>query len=155
MATFETAILVNSSVDRVWDVLADIGTISRWNPGVKSSHLTTEGKEGMGAGRRCNLGGKTYLDEEVVAWEPHKNLTMRITATNLPFRRADIRFNLKDTGEGTLVTVSPNYALKFGWFGSILDRFFVRRTYLKGMKQLLAGLKHYVEGELNIHTSSP
>jgi hypothetical protein len=91
------------------------------------------------------LVGRNYLDEEVVLFEPERCLTIRITATNLPFDRADIRFRLKESGDSTMVSVSPIYRLKFGLLGRVMDGLLVRRTYRKGMRDLLAGLKRRVE----------
>ncbi len=146
MSDFTTEIKIDAPVDRVWDTLADIGSIHEWNPGVKQSHITTRYQEGLGTGRHCDLGQKRYLDETVVDWEPHQRLTMRIVATNLPLKTADIRFALRPAGGGTIVTVSPTYALKFGLLGRLLDLLFVRRTYVEGMRALLLGLKKHVEG---------
>ncbi len=129
----------------VWEILADIGDIARWNPGVQKSWVTSRASEGAGASRRCELGGRNYLVEDVAEWTPLQSLTMRITETNMPFKRADIRFTLDERGESTVVTVSPEYKLKFGFLGSVLDRLFVRKTYAKGMRALLAGLKQQVE----------
>jgi len=70
---------------------------------------------------------------------------MRIVATNLPFKAADIRFTLESHGGDTLVTVSPKYTLKFGILGSLLDAAFIRSRYRRGMVNLLKGLKQYVE----------
>jgi hypothetical protein len=128
-------------------VLADIGDIHRWNPGVVNSQLTTDSATGVGACRHCDLGGVNYLDEEVVEWEVGKRLTMRIVGTNLPFMTADIRFALRAADGATVVTLSPEYTLKFGPLGRLLDLLYVRRTYLKGMNDLLEGLKHYVESQ--------
>ena len=117
MGEFEEQVTVSAPREKVWDVLADIGNIYSWNPGVVHSEQTTPGEVGMGACRQCNLGGKNYLDEKVVEFErPHK-LTIRITDTNLPFKTADIRFSLESHGDGTIVKVSPKYQLKFGWLG--------------------------------------
>ena len=147
MSAFETRTVINAPVGAVWRVLADIGSISAWNPGVVSSSVTTSEGEGMGAGRHCDLGGKNYLDEEVVEWDPGQRLTMRIVGTNLPFERADIRFSLQQQGTSTTVRVSPDYDLKFGGLGKLLDLLIVRRTYRRGMEALLAGLKKHVEDE--------
>lgn len=145
MGTFKTDIRIDAPISDVWEVLADVGTIHRWNPGVVSSHLTTAEATGVGAGRHCDLGGRNYVDEEVVAWEAGQRLTMRIIGTNLPFKAGDVRFSLRPDDNATIVTVSPEYALKFGLFGKILDLLYVRRAYLKGMEALLAGLKAHVE----------
>lgn len=69
MSTFSTDIKINAPLDHVWAALADIGSIYQWNPGVVESHTTTEQTTGIGACRYCDLGGKNYLDEEVVEWE--------------------------------------------------------------------------------------
>ena len=145
MSSFSTDITINAAPEKVWQILAAIGDIYRWNPGVVSSHINTEQSAGLGAGRHCDLGGKNYLKEEIVTWEVGKRLTMRIIDTNLPFKTADIHFKLQPDNGATRVTVSPEYTLKFGPIGSLLDRFYVRNTYLKGMKALLRGLKEYAE----------
>jgi len=145
MSGFTREITINAPVEQVWEALGDIGSISRWNPGVVRSYVTTVKTKGMGAGRFCNLGGKNYLDEQVVEWEPGKALTMRVIGTNLPFQNADIRFTLQPEHNATVVTVSPEYTLKYWLAGRILDVLFVRQMYKKGMTALLAGLKAHVE----------
>jgi hypothetical protein len=85
------------------------------------------------------------LREEVVEWVPASALTMRIVATNLPFKVADIRFTLTANGQQTAVTVSPTYELRFGWLGRLLDVIAVRSRYRAGMAALLRGLKVHVE----------
>lgn len=145
MSSFSTEIRIDAPVDSVWAVLADIGTIDRWNPGIVGSRLTTDRAAGVGAARRCDLGGRNYLKEEVVEWETGKRLALRVVDTNLPVRAAQIRFTLRSDDGGTVVNVSPDYALKYGWFGKILDRAYVQGSYKKGMRALLSGLKHYIE----------
>lgn len=148
MGQFTTEITIDAPVEAVWKVLADIGAIDAWNPGVEHSHVTSYQAQGVGACRRCELGGKNFLDEEVVRWEPNQHLTMRITDTNMPFEHADIHFELQPTGEArTQVTLTPEYKLKFGPLGALLDRLYVQRTYQKGMDSLLAGLKEHLEAE--------
>ena len=117
MSSFEVETTIEAPVDEVWRVLADVGAIDRWNPGVRSSHTTTGQATGLGAARHCVLGGKNYLKEEVVVWEPGGRLTMRITDTNLPFHAADIRFALWSEGDTTRVSVSPDYRLRYGGLG--------------------------------------
>ena len=145
MTEFVESILIEAPPEKVWLVLADIGNIADWNPGVVQSKKTTPGEVKVGSCRRCNLGGKNYLNERVISFEPTRTMTIRVTETNLPFAHADIRFALVTQEEGTLVTVSPQYQLKYGALGRILDWFMVRRQYRKGMRGLLHGLKKYVE----------
>jgi uncharacterized protein YndB with AHSA1/START domain len=145
MATFAVEITIDTPVREVWQALSDIGNIHRWNPGVVESYLTGEQTEGIGARRTCDLGQNNFLDEEVVAWIVNEQLTMRVVDTNLAFNYADIRFTLVPERQTTRVIVSPDYQLKYGLLGRLLDAVFVRRTYRKGLRSLLAGLKQYVE----------
>jgi len=145
VANFTETILIDAPAAEVWTALADIGAISAWNPGVKQSHQTTRGDAALGSCRRCELGGKNYLEEEVVLFEPTARITFRITDTNLPFASADIRFDLDARGSTTQVEVSPLYELKFGVLGRILDAVMVKATYRKGMRELLHGLKRHIE----------
>lgn len=145
MSAFIETIQISAAPEVVWSALADIGNISEWNPGVKSSKQTSSGAVAVGATRHCDLGGKNYLNEELVAFEPCRRMTLRITDTNLPFKSADIRFTVMPSGADTLVTVSPIYELKFGVIGRVLDKLMVRAQYSQGMRDLLQGLKTFVE----------
>jgi uncharacterized protein YndB with AHSA1/START domain len=147
MTTFSTSTTIAAPRDRVWAALADIGSIHVWNPGVAASHVTSKLESGLGAARYCDLGGRNYLHEEVVEFDEGERITMRIVESNLPFDHADIRFRLRPQGSATHVTVAPEYRLKFGPIGSLMDRVFVRRAYQKGMTALLRGLKRHVEAE--------
>ena len=145
MSTFATDIRIDAPIEQVWEVLADIGAIGAWNPGVQESHTTSDETSGLGATRFCDLGGKNYLDEQVVEYENCKKITMRVTGTNMPFKEADIHFTLEADGDQTRVICAPDYTLKYGPMGAIMDRFYVRGTYEKGMQGLLQGLKEHVE----------
>ena len=145
MSQFSTDIIINASREEVWSVLSDIGTIAQWNPGIKESYATSEQPDGPGATRFCDLGGKNYLNEEVVQWKYCEKLTLRIIESNMPFESADIHFTLEDEAGRTKVTAAPEYRIKYGLIGQLMDRYYVRNFYEKGMQNLLRGLKEYIE----------
>lgn len=148
MSVFKETILIDAPIDSVWSTLADIGSIAVWNPGVKHSIQTSPGEVEKGSTRHCDLGGRNYLDEEVITFQPPHKLTISITKTNMPFRKAHIRFVLEEQHAQTKVIVSPLYELKYGLLGDFMDRLFVQKKYTKGMNGLLEGLKEHVEKEL-------
>ena len=45
-------IRIDASRDKVWDVVADLGSVSVWNPAIADSNYTSEVKEGLEASRR-------------------------------------------------------------------------------------------------------
>ncbi|MDX1528976.1 MAG: SRPBCC family protein [Gammaproteobacteria bacterium] len=145
MSQFTESIAISAAPEAVWSALADIGNICEWNPGVKNSEQTSQGDVGVGATRRCQLGGRNYLNEEIILFEPGRRMSIRITDTNLPFKSAEIRFALTANGNQTIVEVTPDYQLKFGIIGRLLDALMGRSQYRKGMRELLQGLKEFVE----------
>ena len=62
MSAFSESIVISGPPFRVWNTLADIGSIDEWSPGVVASRKTTPGNAGVGASRHCDLGGNHYLD---------------------------------------------------------------------------------------------
>lgn len=145
VASVQTSTTIEAPPERVWATLADLGNISRWNPGIRSSHATSEARSGEGATRHCDLPGGRYLDERATEWREGESFVIRIVDSNLPLKSSRVRFAIEPTGEGTRVIAEPEYELKGGSLGRLLDRIVVRRLYVRGFRDLLAGLKYYVE----------
>ena len=154
MAHFSTQIRINATAEEVWEVLADIGGIYKWNPGVAYSYSTSEKNSGEGASRHCDLqspGGKSigYLEELAFDWREGEGYKIDIYESSFPIERNVVEFTLRADGDGTIVSVSPDYQLKFGPIGALVDRLILGRQMRKGMENLLAGLKYHVEtGEM-------
>ena len=146
MATFSEKIHIEAPKEKVWEVLADIGGIYKWNPGVAYSYATSEEIQGEGATRHCDLiGDRGYLEERVMDWREGEGYKIRVYETDLPIKRNVVRFSVDGDEDSTLVTVNPDYTVKYGAMGSIMDRLFLRRKVKKGMEGLLAGLKYHLE----------
>lgn len=139
MPVFKEEITINAPAATVWAVLADIGTIGRWNPGLRSSERINA-VEGLGAQRTCIISKSQWLSEEVIAFRPHKEITFQ--------------FTLFEAGSGTRVTLAPRYTLNYGVIGRLMDALMVRSAYRKGMVALLEGLKQHVES-LPVMEASP
>ena len=72
MGTFTKKTHIDAPKAQVWEVLADLGSIAKWSPGVTASHCTSEAQRGEGATRHCDvegMGGKpAYLEERAFDW---------------------------------------------------------------------------------------
>ena len=150
MAHFSTQIRIHATKETVWEVLADFGGIYRWNPGVRYSYSTSESSHGLFATRHCELlTGDDYLDEQILEWRDGQSFKVEIYETNLPLHRNVVEFSVVAEGSGTIVTVAPDYTLKYGLLGWLMNQLVVRRKFQKGMEDLLTGLKYHIEtGEL-------
>lgn len=132
MAYFSTQIRINATKEQVWEVIADFGEIYRWNPGVRHSFSTSESNHGLLATRRCELlKGDDYLDEQILEWRDGESFKVELSETNLPLHRSVVEFSIKADGNGTIVTVAPDYALKYGLLGRLMNQIVVRPKFKK------------------------
>jgi hypothetical protein len=56
-----------------------------------------------------------------------------------------VEFAVSPAGEGTLVSVTADYRLKYGPIGALFDFLFAQRQLEDGFGKLLAGVKYHVE----------
>ena len=150
MGSFSTEIRIDAPREKVWEVLADLGGIYKWNPGVSHSRSTSESTGGEGATRHCDLASpKGYLEERAFDWREGEGFKIDVYESDLPIKRNVVEFTVRSDGDGAIVSVAPDYELKFGPIGALLDRLVAGRQLRKGMDNLLSGLKYHVEtGEL-------
>ena len=147
MSNFSAHIKINAPKEQVWAVLSDLGSIYKWNPGVSHSYSTSESSGSEGATRHCDIKSplKGYLEERAFDWRDGEGFKIDIYDTNFPLKRNVVQFSLRADGSDTIVEVSPEYQLKFGALGAVMDRLAFNRQFRKGMKGLLEGLRYHVE----------
>lgn len=156
MGKFAISTVIDAPEDRVWQTLGDFGNTYRWNPSVVESHSTTDAPNGMGAGRRCDLGKGQWTEETITGWEDGKKMEVAIIDSNVPIKSAVVVFTSEQVGESqTKVNLDIDYKLKFGPLGVLMDLLMARRMYRKTMTELLAGLKHNIETGEEVGTELP
>ena len=95
---------INAPKDVVWEILDDFPTISAWSAGIKKSFTTgdTDKVTGLGAERRCELGGKKVLDERISDYKSGESMTIDVwNVEGLPLKSSQVTFSLRDAGDGT------------------------------------------------------
>ena len=140
---------IDAPPDKVWSVLADLGSIYKWNPGVAKSHTTSELTQGEGATRHCDLDDKNYLKERAFDWREGESFKIDVFESTLPLASNIVTFRVAPAGDGTRVSVTADYKLKFGPVGALMDLLFAKRQFQQAFDGMMAGLKHHIEtGEL-------
>ena len=143
MVEVSDVVIIDRPSHTVWAELARFGAISRWAPPVDHSCLMSSSLAGVGAVRRVQVGRNALL-ERIVAWEPGRHLAYNIEGLPPVLRSVTNHWFLDDQGNRTLVTITsavdagprPPQQLIARGFGKILG---------KGSREMLRGLKHYLE----------
>ncbi len=143
MTKLSSAIQINAPKEKVWVVLADLGAASAWNPTVTHSSYTSDGREGVGASRRCDLPDGSFVEERATAWKPGEALRLNVHGGAVPFENGSGTYELQGDERETIV----NFTLEFdpkadgAMAPEEVEQLFTEQV----IPAMLAGLKHYVE----------
>lgn len=152
MTHLSKSTIVEASVDKVWEVYADFGGADVWHPYFESAELVAGSPpRGVGAARDCIFGPRSSIRETVVEWEENAGMTIAIEFLSGPpmpitdlLAAVDVAA-VGDAGSTTDLTLSLDYATRWGPIGTMADRVMVRRMYLDVFGNMLAASKAYAE----------
>jgi carbon monoxide dehydrogenase subunit G len=151
MPVVKQALTINAPRERVWAVLADIGSVSQWNPVVTHSAETsgTESPAGVGAARHCELPGSMgAIDEVVTDWNELEAMEFDIRGARM-MREMRGRFELSAVPGGTQVEMSSDFRMGLGPLGALMAAIMGKRMLASNMKRALEGLRSYVEADVS------
>jgi hypothetical protein len=75
MTKFTKEIIIESSQQKTWAIIADLGDIYKYNPSVSKSYYTSDKKHGVGASRICELLPAGKVEEVITKWVSGKSTT--------------------------------------------------------------------------------
>jgi len=136
-------IRIDGPREKVWDILADLGSVHIWSPTVASAYYTSEAKGGVGASRRCDFPDGGYVEESATEWKSGESYTLEIREGSVPFENARGTFTVRGDGQGTFVGFAFEYTLKPGVPADPLE--VERQNREELIPTIPAALKHYVE----------
>jgi ribosome-associated toxin RatA of RatAB toxin-antitoxin module len=146
MATIHNEIIINASVDKIWEALANIELLVKYDPTVKQSTALSENKSGLNAKRKVlMLDGKNWFDEKVTVFNPNEALTYQLTDCSFPIKGLQHSYSFEKLGSRTKVKQVMEYTVKFGLLGKLLDAMMIRKQSDAGIKKFFVGLKSYAE----------
>ncbi|MGE0566532.1 MAG: SRPBCC family protein [Bacteroidia bacterium] len=146
MTTLRNEITVNASIEKVWNMLADLELLDQYDPTVKKSTLLSSVKTGIEAKRKVHmLDGKNWFDEKITVFETNKALTYQLTDCSFPIKGLKHSYSFEKIGNQTKVKQVMEYTVKFGLLGKLLDNLMIRKQSDTGIKKFFAGLKQYAE----------
>jgi carbon monoxide dehydrogenase subunit G len=144
--TVGATITIDARPEVVWPVIADLGDIQAFHPGVRRSAYISDSKEGVGAARVCEFGGGRSVEEHAIEWEEGRSFTLELKNGRgmPPFKRAVATMSVRPDGDRTQVDMELRYTLRFGLIGKLMDRM-VRPQFERMLPAVLGGLKKQLE----------
>ena len=137
-------IQVDAPTEKVWAVLANIGAVQDYSPGVVKSYYTSDIREGVDASRHCDLLPTGTVEERIVDWRDGEQYSIEIyEGTEVPYTGVT-QFTLKRDGVGTTVTQIMDYKPTDD-VPNALEGKSMEGLVGKILKGNLVGLKHFVE----------
>jgi len=128
-------------------VLSDLEAVQHYNPAVKQANYITDHKQGTGAARACDLGKDGQVKERVIDWKPGEYITMELYESPWPVKFMQWKTTVKPTGEGTLLSQTMEYQMKFGLLGSLMNTLVMKNKMDQTLAKVFESLKDYVENK--------
>ena len=150
MSAVKSEKVVNAALSEVWKTWDAYGDVYKFHPGVEKSYLLEDSVQaGKGARRRCDfVGGKNYVLEEIVSYNPEASFTHKLYDGNIPVKHAFVTFTFQPLGtDRTKVLISAEFKMKFGLLGALLKPI-MRKQLQKGLDAMLDGNADYLAKQI-------
>lgn len=145
MTTIQHEISAKCPPSAVWTLLSDLEAVQRYNPGVERAAIHGDQPTGVGAMRVCELRSKGRVLERVTHWEEGRALGLEISESDWPIHFMRWVTRLTPTGDGTRITQSLEYKVKFGPLGWLLDNLVMKHQVKSGVDAMFAALVSHAE----------
>ncbi len=146
MRKLHNEITIDTSVERIWQILSDPSLLEKYDPTVKKSTLVSTEKTGIGAKRKVDmLDGKNWFEEIIKEYEPNQLLSYQLTDCTFPIHHLKHTYTFEKKGNQTIVKQVMEYKVKFGFIGKILDTLMIKKQTDSGIKKFFSGLKKFAE----------
>lgn len=111
---------IETSPEKVWQVLANLENLPQWSEVVLSASCDGSEKQGVGTQRTCVLKNNVTIFERWTDWQEGKSYTYE--GFNLPMvKSAKNTWTVVPDGEKTLLKTESEVVLKGGLLGRLLE----------------------------------
>jgi hypothetical protein len=131
--------------ERIWELLADLEAVARYNPAVHAARIVGPLQRGIGAIRECDLAPKGRVKERVTNWEDGQALGLEIIESDWPIHFMKWVTRVDRREPGARIVQNLEYRVKFGPVGWVLDRLVMHRTIAGNVEKALLGLIRQAE----------
>jgi carbon monoxide dehydrogenase subunit G len=133
----------------VWEKLRDLSVAHHYVPGVVSTEVMGERREGVDTRRRVYSSDTDYLVETVTRWQPGRGFTLQVQTQDggapAPFSDTAFEYMLSADGEGsTRIVTKLNVRMRGGAVGGWLGETLISGAMNKRCQEVADGLARYL-----------
>lgn len=143
-------LIINASVDKIWEILIDGTVLSKWMTIVKH---TTSGTESLNAVRSCDVemnGKKGKVSEKCTLYNEKKEIGWEMLSDDFGiskmFDNYSFSFELAPVSNNKTKVINRGYADPKNFFAKIMNLIMMKRMSSKMRKKALNGIKQLAEG---------
>lgn len=136
---------LDASPDAVWAVLGRFMHINAFAPAVTKVDALTAGSDDVGSKRRCHFDNGGSMVEEVTDWQEGRGYRIRGSELDpMPLTILTAEIRIEPVRDGTKVTWSTAFQVKYGLFGWLLGQAMMKPMMGKVIDANLEGLARKV-----------
>ena len=144
MTEVRSQLKIDATAERILEVLADSVQASRWLPQPAGAGAPEPDTEEIVAPRYYHYDLFSTLEQRATEWEAGRTYAYVIENFG-PIKSAYVSFYATRVADGTLLTQTVNFQMKYGPVGAALDSLIFRPEFRRQMELNLRSLKNYVE----------
>jgi uncharacterized protein YndB with AHSA1/START domain len=149
---FDSALEIEASRERVWEMLSDLSQISRWNEDVDSAVFV--GPQHDGEGAEVRVDGSMFTSAlRVTRWEPYNRIDFAVLLKPRLTWDHVLRYSMQRRFENrTIVRVEEEYRMAGGYLGHVFGILIFERMRDPYRVQALSYLKRLAETGVGLGT---
>lgn len=145
----QNEVIINASVDKVWDILVDGTVLSKWMKIVKNTSSITES---LNAVRSCDVemnGKKGKVSEKCVLYDEKKEIGWEMLSDEFGiskmFDSYSFSFELLPEGQGQTKLINRGYANPKNTLAKLMNTLMMKRMSSRMRIKALTGIKNLAE----------
>jgi hypothetical protein len=146
MTTLHHRIETRAAPAALWNVLAELTSVGRTNPGVAEVAVLPGPTAGPGARRACRLKPKGRVVERVTHWTEGSVIGFEVVESDWPLSGMRWETRVLPGASGAGLSQVLSYRPKLGPLGWLMDRLMMRRMIGRAVETALRGAVAEAEG---------
>ncbi|MCI0633823.1 MAG: SRPBCC family protein [Actinobacteria bacterium] len=111
MKTLSAQTYIEAPAEKIWKIVADLGTAHLWSPNLSSVNMLSQAKSGIGSERHCDVvadGG--FFRDRVTLWEEGRRIVWDVYETDAPLK-SSFAVGVVPFGAGAFFDIHLTYDL--------------------------------------------